>query len=333
MASRHLFTGRLVGAISGTLVSGVGLGLYCRYMTNAAHAESGEKKAFGQGPAFLSLRLESSEAVNHNTKRLRFELPEPDVISGLGLTSALLTFSWPKGCMLPVIRPYTPISTLDEPGILEFLVKRYPNGKQSTHLHSLQPGESLRFVVPIPGYKWHANKHAEITLIAGGAGITPAYQLIKGILQNPADHTKITLVFGVNTDADLLLKKEFDEYEARFPGRFKAVYTVSHPAQGSAFRKGYVTKELLKEVAMSSVPVTDDAKVFVCGPPPMEEALVAYYVGSQISSRRETSLMQGDAAAHRKEILENAYGDRSSLKNLEAAMQAYTSTSIKKPPL
>ncbi|KAI1383971.1 NADH-cytochrome b5 reductase [Hypoxylon trugodes] len=271
MSYRIFAIPRLYRGITGVAVASTGFGLYYTYMRSVVQADSGAPKpAFGSGPAFLSLELESTEAINHNTKRLRFKLPSPDNVSGLTLTSALLTFSWPKGHTLPVLRPYTPINSLDEQGAIELLVKKYPNGKQSTHIHSLQPGDSLRFITRLPGYKWLPNKHPEITLIAGGAGITPVYQLIQGILQNPEDRTKITLVFGVNTDADLLLKKELSEYEARFPGRFKAVYTVSQPVTGSPFRQGYVTKELLSEVA----PPSSDSKVFVCGPPPMENTLV-----------------------------------------------------------
>ncbi|KAI1097181.1 ferredoxin reductase-like protein [Jackrogersella minutella] len=266
-----LLSTRLSRRITSFAVAGTGVGLYYTHMRSVVHADSGApRQAFGSGPAFLSLELESTETVNHNTKRLRFKLPGPDTTSGLTLTSALLTFSWPKGSTLPVLRPYTPINALDEPGAIELLVKRYPSGKQSTHLHSLQPGDYLRFVTRLPGYKWQPNSHSEIMLIAGGAGITPAYQLIRGILQNPDDQTKINLVFGVNTDADLLLRKEFDDYQTRFPGRFKVTYTVSQPVDGSPFRKGYVSKDLLQEIA----PHSDDCKVFVCGPPPMEDTLV-----------------------------------------------------------
>lgn len=280
MASTIL-SARLSRGVTGLAVAGAGVGLYYMYMRSVVHADSGApRQIFGSGPAFISLELESTQAVNHNTKRLRFKFPEPDAVSGLTLTSALLTYSWPKGSTLPVLRPYTPINSLDEPGALELLVKRYPNGKQSTHLHSLQPGDSLRFVTRIQGYKWEPNKHSEIMLIAGGAGITPAYQLIRGILQNPDDHTKITLVFGVNTDSDLLLRKEFEDYEARFPNRFNVTYTVSQPVENSPFRRGYVTKELLNEVA----PHSNDCKVFVCGPPPMENALVG--------SRRQPGILE-----------------------------------------
>lgn len=42
------------------------------------------KKAFtGGDQGFVSLLLEKSEVVNHNTKKLRFKLPEEDMESGL----------------------------------------------------------------------------------------------------------------------------------------------------------------------------------------------------------------------------------------------------------
>lgn len=33
----------------------------------------------------------------------------------------------------------------DERGFIEFMVKHYPGGKQSTHLHSLKPGDKVTF--------------------------------------------------------------------------------------------------------------------------------------------------------------------------------------------
>mgnify|MGYP001198964637 CR=1 FL=1 len=72
--------------------------------------------------------------------------------------------TWPKGKMFPTVRPYTPVSPLgiqtsksqsaesdinqilDQRGALELLVKKYPEGKASTYLHSLNPGNSLYFL-------------------------------------------------------------------------------------------------------------------------------------------------------------------------------------------
>lgn len=43
----------------------------------------------------------------------------------------------------PVIRPYTPTSDEDQKGFLEFIIKRYPEGPMSEHIHSLKPGDTL----------------------------------------------------------------------------------------------------------------------------------------------------------------------------------------------
>ncbi len=159
----------------------------------------------------------------------------------------------------------------DETGHIDFLVKHYPGGKQSTHLHSMKAGDSITFL-RIPGYSWQPNEQAHIGLIAGGQGITPCYQLARGILKNPEERTRVTLVWGVNSDADIVLGSELAELEQQHPGQFKVVYTVAKPSPGSKQAKGFITKELLESAGVA--PGEKGAgKVFVCGPPPMEKAL------------------------------------------------------------
>ncbi|KAL3477481.1 hypothetical protein BJX99DRAFT_226301 [Aspergillus californicus] len=274
----NLLKGRLSANTLAIFAAG-GIGTYAgfRYFTQTAFAESpGSQKIFGHGPAFKYLQLHSSENVNHNTKRLRFELPGGENSqSGLALTSALLTFSKPDGSLLPAVRPYTPISKPDQPGFIDLLVKKYPNGKASTHLHNLKPGDSLFILAALPGYTWTPNKFSHVYLIAGGAGITPIYQLTQGILDNPADKTKVTVIFGVNTEKDLLMREEFDAFKKAHPGRLDVHYTVSRPGglqMGDGVREGYVTEAMLREVMQG--PGEKDSKVFVCGPPALEAALV-----------------------------------------------------------
>ncbi|KAH8882577.1 ferredoxin reductase-like protein [Thozetella sp. PMI_491] len=256
----------------------VGAGAYALYLRRAASTEASvlaaaPTKGIFSSFGFNTLKLHSAEMVSSNTKRLRFELPDASQPSGLALSSALITISFPGGGWKPVFRPYTPVNDLDEPGFIELLVKKYPNGKQSTHLHSMQPGDTLTFA-PLKEYAWAPNKHPHVALIAGGAGITPMYQLARGILKNPDDQTRITLVWGVNTDEDIFLKSEFAELEKKYPGRFKTHYIVSHPVAGSPYQKGYVTQQFLEGAGLRpSDEKNAETKVFVSGPPPMEKAL------------------------------------------------------------
>lgn len=159
------------------------------------------------------------------------------------------------------------------------MVKLYPGGKQSSHLHSMKPGDSLTFV-PIKELAWRPNMHPHVALIAGGAGITPMYQLARGILQNPDDRTAITLVWGVNTDEDIFLRDEFAEMQRKYPSRFKAVYVVATPDAGSTHKKGFVTKKILEEAGLGAKEEKNrDVKVLVCGPPAMEKVLKAKGTG------------------------------------------------------
>jgi cytochrome-b5 reductase len=75
------------------------------------------KSAFtGGDQGFISLKLDSVENVNHNTKKFRFALPDVDQVSGLHIASAILTKYKGPEMEKPAIRPYTPVS--DE-GILQ----------------------------------------------------------------------------------------------------------------------------------------------------------------------------------------------------------------------
>lgn len=70
-----------------TVLAGVAIGGAAYTLTRSVHADTGSPaKVFGRGPAFVSLPLESSEQFNHNTKLLRFKLPNDTDISGLPLT-------------------------------------------------------------------------------------------------------------------------------------------------------------------------------------------------------------------------------------------------------
>jgi cytochrome-b5 reductase len=63
----------------------------------AAKVGGASKKAFtGGDQGFISLLLDKSEVVNHNTKKLTFKLPEPDMESGLPVTCTSTPHSLPK---------------------------------------------------------------------------------------------------------------------------------------------------------------------------------------------------------------------------------------------
>ncbi|KAL2755080.1 hypothetical protein ACRALDRAFT_1034719, partial [Sodiomyces alcalophilus JCM 7366] len=250
------------------------------------------KKALtGGDQGWVSLLLEDVEIVNHNTKRFRFKLPEDDQVSGVHVASAILTKYKGAEMEKPVIRPYTPISDEDAKGYMDLLVKKYPNGPMSSHMHEMVPGHRLDIKGPLPKYPWEANKHEHIALVAGGTGITPMWQLARAIFSNPEDKTKVTLVFGNVTEDDMLLRKELAELENTYPQRFRAFYVLDNPPKDWPGAAGYIDKTLLKTVLPE--PKADNIKVFVCGPPGMMDS---------VSGNKKSPKDQGELSGILKEL-------------------------------
>lgn len=238
---------------------------------NTTVKASGNKAFTGGDQGWIDLKLQSVENINHNTKKLSFALPNKDDVSGLQVASALLTKYKGPEMEKAAIRPYTPVSDEDAIGHLDLLVKKYPNGPMSTHLHDMEPNQRLSFKGPIPKYPLEPNQHKHIALIAGGTGITPMYQLMRAIFSNPADQTKVTLVFGNVTEEDILLKHEFEELENTYPQRFRAFYVLDKPPERWQHGSGVITKELLKTVLPEAK--SENVKIFVCGPPGLYKAI------------------------------------------------------------
>lgn len=85
----------------------------------------------------------------------------------------------------------------------------------------------------------------------------------------------MTLVFGNQSQDDVILKAELDELEKRWEteGRFSVVYAVGKDeGDGERTRGGRITRALLGEV-LPKERLGRDVKIFVCGPPGMEEAV------------------------------------------------------------
>ncbi|KAG9585411.1 ferredoxin reductase-like protein, partial [Aureobasidium melanogenum] len=270
---------RLLSSISPATLgfaAAAGAGVVAFNMSKSSASPAEPQKSLGQKPVFpamgfVSLTLEEARMVNHDTKELKFKVPGDGAISGLSPVSSLLTRHTAAGSWFPTFRPYTPISTPDSPYIT-LLVKQYPNGRASTYLHSLAPGQTLN-VKAIPEFSYKPNQHKHLVLVAGGAGITPMFQALRSVLDNPEDKTRVSLIYANKTESDILMKKELDALATQHSDRFTTTYVVNDSkASDKSLEKGYVTKEILSKALPAQLD-GDDVKVLVCGPPAMLDAI------------------------------------------------------------
>ncbi|KAK9840785.1 hypothetical protein WJX81_004485 [Elliptochloris bilobata] len=222
-----------------------------------------------------SFRVLSKEPVTQNTQHLRFALPDEEQVVGLPVASCLLTRAPigsenPDGSRKWVIRPYTPTSPPDARGYLDLVVKGYEQGKLSKHIIGLREGDTLEFKGPVMKLTYKPNMMKAIGMVAGGSGLTPMLQIASEILRNPDDKTEVSLIFGNQTEDDIILKKELDDMASKHKN-FKVYYIVDK-SKSKKWRGGvgYVTPEVVQE---HLPPPSPDNLILVCGPPPMMNAI------------------------------------------------------------
>ncbi|KAF8988329.1 NADH-cytochrome b5 reductase [Podila verticillata] len=215
--------------------------------------------------AFVDFKLKRVEKLTPNTSRFVFELAENQAL-GLNVTSCVVT-KFIKEDGKPVIRPYTPTSDHDHVGEFDFVIKRYENGLMSSHIHGLKVGDTLAIKGPISKYPLQANQHQSVSLIAGGSGVTPMFQIISSLLKDKTDKTKINFVFCNISPEDIILKDEIDAFAKAHPDRFKVTYVVDKAGADWKGPTGYLTLDLVKK-HMPELG-SEGNKVFVCAPPAM----------------------------------------------------------------
>jgi len=175
----------------------------------------------------------------------------------------------------PIIRPYTPVSTNAMVGKFELMIKVYPGGKMTQHLDGLEVGQPVHFkhVGGNVKIQYPFNSKPNIGMLVGGTGITPMIQALHVILGTPGDTAKVGMVYGSKTSNEILAKETLDAWTAAYPDRLKVTHVLSdEPTEGSAWDgpRGFISRELIE----ATLPAPDsECLVFICGPPPMYNAL------------------------------------------------------------
>jgi cytochrome-b5 reductase len=276
------------------LVTSVGL-YYAFTPREQHHFEASTPSSSSLSPQeFRSFKLVHVEPVTHNVNRFRFELSDPNETSGIFVCSCVLVKAEIDG--KPVIRPYTPVTTPDEKGHFDLCVKVYPDGVMSKYIHGLKIGDKLDVKGPLAKYQYKPNTLKEVGLIAGGTGLTPCYQLIRKILDDPNDKTVVRLVYANTTEADIMLWSELDNLAKKHPDRFKLHYTISNlPVVNKndkwLYSIGYVDGKMIDKY-MPSPSLKDQIIIGVCGPPAFMKIL---------SGEKKSPSEQGDLTGLLKE--------------------------------
>ena len=154
-------------------------------------------------------------------------------------------------------RPFT-FTSLPDSDYLEFTIKTYPSHKGVTNeLLQLKKKDELILhdVFGAIAYK------SEGVFIAGGAGVTPFICIFRDLKsKNLIGNNK--LIFSNKTKGDIILAHEFKKLLGR------NFINILSDEKADGYAHGQITEGFLKDY------VKDPKKnIYVCGPPPMMEAI------------------------------------------------------------
>jgi cytochrome-b5 reductase len=268
----------------------VALAVAAYFMLGAGKVAAAGDEVALQEATYLPFKLTQRTQVSPNTVLFRFSLPSASHRVGLPVGKhMLLRFMDSDG--KHVSRPYTPVSSDDDRGYFDLLVKLYPQGKMSQKLLAMQVGDTIeargpqgslhylgggQFKIARKGGEVQHLGAKQVGMIAGGSGITPMLQVLREVHKHSAtDFTKLSLLFANVTEADILLRKELEELrESR--SLTAVTYTLDKPDDVWTGARGFVTPELIKTHLPAPHPNT---LILLCGPKPMVDMMEKHLLG------------------------------------------------------
>ncbi|MGW3959013.1 FAD-binding oxidoreductase [Amycolatopsis sp. NPDC005003] len=178
-------------------------------------------------------------------------------------------------------RSFSMASTSARDGLLEFVIKIYPDGLFSRFLAAeVAVGDRLRVTGPFGVFTLRDNPGADLVFVGGGAGMAPILSLLRSMAERGIDR-KATFFYGARRRRDLCFEAELRELEAKLPG-FRYVPALSEPGDDDwTGETGFVTDVLRR----AGVDLTG-SDAYVCGPPPMVEAALELLPALGVDGKR-----------------------------------------------
>ena len=200
------------------------------------------------------VKILSIDRVTHDV--LRFRIEKPDGYSFIPGQATEVSLNTPE--LRNEKRPFT-FTCLNSEAYLEFTIKIYPSHKGITNeLGKLNPSAELiiRDVWGAISYKGKG------VFIAGGAGITPFISIFRDLrTKNEIPGNK--LIFANKTLADIILESELSEMLGN------EFINILSDEKVDNYYYGMISEDFLKNQLGDL-----NRKFYVCGPPPMMDAVL-----------------------------------------------------------
>ncbi|MFN8353352.1 MAG: ferredoxin--NADP reductase [Spirosomataceae bacterium] len=174
-----------------------------------------------------------------------------------------------------VRRSYSMSSSPHTDASLAITVKRVPGGLVSNWLNDhVKAGDALEVMEPMGHFtpELNPNNARHVVLFGAGSGITPLISIAKSVLTIESK-SKVSLIYGSRNQQSIIFKKQLDDLEAKFAGRFVVQHILSQPDSLWVGQTGRIGQgkavHCIKELYIDP----HKAEFFLCGPEEMMEEI------------------------------------------------------------
>lgn len=161
---------------------------------------------------------------------------------------------------------------------VSFLIRNVPQGLMSSYLREqAKPGDAITFRGPMGSFYLRPIERP-LLFLAGGTGLAPFLSMLDKIAEEGEVTQPVHLIFGVTHDEDRVELARLEGYARRLPN-FSYLCTVASP-ESSSPHKGYVTQHITASQLNGG-----DVDIYLCGPPPMVEAVRDWLAAEGVKPR------------------------------------------------
>jgi glycine betaine catabolism B len=252
----------IVGVIVGVL-------LLTRFIPAKKPAPQRKQKRFWSG----ELKVVKIARETHDVKTFRFAMLDGsalpfEAIAGQYLNIALMIDG------KRVNRSYTIASSPVSRSHCEITVKRIGLGSQFLH-DRVNEGDTVKIGAPAGKFYFKGDEANQVTLVAGGVGITPMMSVIRTLTARNWKG-EMYLLFSVRKPEDVIFEAELRGLAQQFPNLHVETVVTSV--------LGHITKDIVR----AAIPDVTKGPVMLCGPEPMMDAMRAIFVELGVPNERVT---------------------------------------------
>eukprot|EP00741_Cyanophora_paradoxa_P010102 tig00020515_g9780.t1 len=157
-------------------------------------------------------------------------------------------------------------------GVIDLYVKRYPNGRVSTFLHTLPIGQTVRMTGPMGmGLRLTPHTRGNLVAITAGTGIIPFLDLIYHLTFSPSSNVTLLLIACFESAADILLHEWLEACNAHAAGsperrlELHIALKTAPPDSHWDLEKHHITGRVTPAIIDGLLPVGGPESLYICG--------------------------------------------------------------------